>query len=85
MAQTTNVPVLYVNRDILLPDNDQWQFRMEVKSETSDRIYIVSQNKKKKHWGCSCPGYRIHRTCKHLEAMGLPAKEQPYDPKIIQH
>lgn len=68
----------------MLPDNSQWQFRMEIQSETSDRIYVVSQNIKKRHWGCSCMGYRRFRKCKHLEAMGLPANETPYEPRIIE-
>ena len=28
-----------------LPDNDQWTNRFEIRSETSDRIYIIAQNK----------------------------------------
>lgn len=61
-----------------LPNNDQWQYRFEVRSESSGRVYIVSQNIKRKHWGCSCPGYRRHRNCKHLRACGLPTHEKPY-------
>ena len=38
---------------VALPDNDQWENRFEIKSETSDRIYIVSQHKKLRYWGCS--------------------------------
>lgn len=74
--------VIHIDRRVSLPDNDQWQFRFEVKSETSDRIYIIAQNKKKKHWGCSCMGYRRFRKCKHLDAVGLPTLERPYEPKI---
>lgn len=62
-----------------LPDNDQWTNRMEIHSETSGRIYIVAQNKKKRHWGCSCPGWRRHRTCKHLSALGLMGKSRPME------
>jgi hypothetical protein len=35
---------------VALPDNDQWTHRFEVKSETSDRIYIISQ-----HMPRTCP------------------------------
>ena len=53
----------------LLPDNDQWTHRMEIRSSSSDRLYIVAQNKANGTWGCSCPGWKIHRKCKHLTAM----------------
>ena len=79
----SNLPTIYINRELILPDNDQWQFRFEVKSESSDRVYIISQNKKRKHWGCSCMGYRRFRKCKHLESIGLPTHERPYEAKIV--
>lgn len=75
-----NLPVLRVPADANpLPDNDQWQNRFEIKSETSDRVYIVAQNKKKRHFGCSCPGFKRHRRCKHLEALQLPCYERPHE------
>jgi hypothetical protein len=58
-----------------LPDNDSWTNRFEIKSESSNRVYIVSQNKSSGEWGCSCPGWRIMRNgvrkCKHLSSLGL--------------
>ena len=81
---TDNTPVLYINKEVALPDNEQWQFRIQVKSETSGNIYIVSQNKKKKHWACSCFAYRRYRRCKHLTSMGLPTGETPYEVNIIE-
>lgn len=74
-----SAPALYIRQDIALEDNDQWQHRFEVRSESSNRIYIVSQHKTKKHWGCSCPGWRRFRKCKHLAALDLPAHEQPHE------
>lgn len=75
-----NAITLYIPFDALrLPDNDQWQFRFEVRSSSSDRVYVISQNKRRLHWGCSCPGYRIYRKCKHLESLGIPCKEVPYE------
>lgn len=74
---------IYISREIALPDNDQWQHRFNIKSESSDRLYTVAQNKSKKHWGCSCPAYRTRRRCKHLAGIGLPANETPYEPKIL--
>ena len=67
---------------VALPANAQWENRFEIRSETSGRIYIVAQNKAKRHWGCSCPGWRTRRACKHLAAIGLPANERPYEARI---
>ena len=77
-------PSLRIDQDLMLPDNDQWRFRFEVRSETSGNIYIVAQNIKKKHWGCSCPGYKRYRKCKHLQSMGIPTNEVPFEPRIIE-
>ncbi len=62
-----------------LPDNAQWENRFQIRSETSSRVYIVSQHKKKRHWGCSCPSYRVRRYCKHLRTIGLPCLEVPHE------
>lgn len=67
---------------VALPDNDQWTNRFEIRSSSSNRIYIVSQNILKRFWGCSCPGWRRHRTCKHLQALGLPSHQKPHEVKI---
>lgn len=56
-----------------------WINRIEIKSETSNRVYVVSQHTAKRHWGCSCPGWRAHRQCKHLEQLGLPCGEVPFE------
>lgn len=57
---------------IALPDNDQWTNRFEIRSESSNRVYVVAQNKKTGKWGCSCPGYLSKRKCKHLiDGCGL--------------
>lgn len=53
----------------VLPDNKTHTNRMEIKSETSDRLYTVAQAKASGQWQCSCPGWIHHRTCKHLKAM----------------
>lgn len=52
----------------ILPDNDKYTHRVEIKSETSNRLYIIAKNKKTSVWSCSCPGWIIHRKCKHLKA-----------------
>jgi hypothetical protein len=57
---------------IMEPENDQWHNRFKIRSESSNRLYLVAQNKKTGKYACSCPGWIRHRHCKHLEAMGLP-------------
>lgn len=52
-----------------LQDNAQYKNRIEIKSETSNRLYVVAQNKKTNAWSCSCPGWIIHRKCKHLKNL----------------
>jgi hypothetical protein len=50
----------------LQPDNAQWTNRFEIRSGSSDRLYIVAQQRQDGAWGCSCPGWRHHRRCRHL-------------------
>jgi len=73
------LPEIYIRKEVALSDNDQWQNRFEIHSESSDRIYIIAQNKRKKHWACSCPAWRVHRKCKHLSAVGVPNYEKPFE------
>lgn len=74
-----SLPTLYVKRGTKLPDTDQWVNRFEVRSESSNRLYVISQNRLKRHWGCSCPGWRTHRTCKHLKTLRLPSYERAHE------
>lgn len=74
LARIVNIRI---NKSETLPDNAQWKNRFEIHSATSDRVYIVSQNITHGHMGCSCPGWRRYRTCKHLSALGLPGHEEP--------
>lgn len=66
-------------RQVRLPDLGQWTNRFEIKSQSSNRLYVVSQHKDRRHWGCSCPGWITGRKCKHLAALGLPPHEKPYE------
>jgi hypothetical protein len=68
----------------MLPDNSQWTNRFYIKSESSGRLYTIAQNKSRRYWGCSCPGWISRRKCKHLTAMGLPGHEQPYEAQIAK-
>jgi len=77
MSVTINVPSTQ-----RLPDNKQWTNRFEIRSQSSNRIYTVAQNKKRGHFGCSCPGWIYHRKCKHLSALGLPNHEIPVSGRI---
>lgn len=79
------LPTIKVSEAAVLPDNGQWQHRFNIESETSNRLYTIAQHKEKKHWGCSCPAWRRYRRCKHLQAMGLPPNEQPYEVNIIKN
>ena len=74
--------IIRIDHNLALPDNKQWQTRFEVRSESSDRVYIIAQHKKKKHWGCSCMGWRRYRKCKHLTAIGVPSNEEPFEVTI---
>jgi len=77
------LPTLYINTKMQLPDTDEWQFRFTIQSESSNRLYTIAQHKRKKHWGCSCPAWRTRRKCKHLQALGIPGNEKPFDVNII--
>jgi uncharacterized Zn finger protein len=82
----SNLPALRLpHGSDLLPDNGQWRYRFELRSESSNRIYIVAQKKSDESWGCSCPGWKRHRKCKHLTAVGLPSHEAPYPINNIAH
>lgn len=78
----SNVPVIYVSREIQLPDKGSWTNRFEIHSQSSNRVYTVAQEKNKRHWGCSCPGWITRRNCKHLTALGLPGFEQPKEIEV---
>jgi len=82
--KTTTSVSLSISKKDALPDNEQWTNRFEIKSESSNRIYVIAQHKTKRHWGCSCPGWRINRNCKHLNTLSLPANEKPYEVKLLK-
>jgi len=54
----------------LLPDTDTHRFRMDIPSESSDRIYRVSQRLGNGGYERSCPGWIFrHQPCKHIKAI----------------
>lgn len=74
------LPILYKPPgSVALPDNKLWENRFQIRSATSNRIYIIAQNIQKRHWGCSCMAWKRFRYCKHLEALGLPGNEKPHE------
>ena len=59
----------------LLDDSDRWMNRFQIRSGSSDRLYVIAQQRADNVWGCSCPGWRHHRKCKHLtDVLGRLAK-----------
>ncbi len=57
----------------------QWINKTEIKSASSDRLYIVSQHSVERFWACSCPAWKTRRKCKHLQQLGLPGGQEPFE------
>ena len=53
----------------VLDDNKTYKNRFEIRSETSNSVYVVAQTKKNNIWTCECLGFRRHRHCKHLDSI----------------
>ena len=79
-----NVPTLRIARGTKLPDKGVWTNRFEIRSQSTNHVYVVSQHRDHRHWGCSCPGWRIHRNCKHLSAIRLPAYERAHEVTVSE-
>lgn len=64
--------------------SETWTNQTEIKSESSSRIYIVSEKVSggvpTGTWGCSCPGWKSNGRCKHLASMGLRSARAPRNP-----
>jgi len=66
IAQTAR----YLGATLAVPsENKTHEYRMEIRSGSSDRLYVVARRKGTGGWECSCPGWISHRNCKHLKAM----------------
>jgi hypothetical protein len=65
----SNITIFKEIGAVLLPDNEQWTNRFEIKSASSSRLYTIAQRKSDRSWGCSCPGWKSRRKCKHLTQL----------------
>ena len=52
-----------------LPENRDYKHRMQIRSESSSRLYIVAMHRGTGEWKCSCMGWIRFRHCKHLDTM----------------
>lgn len=79
MSQLPAIKNLFKDLDVvLLPDTNTHRLRMEIQSETSDNVYVVSQRMLKSggtQFECGCKGWIFKRKCKHLTNM-TPMLEQ---------
>ena len=83
----SSLPTLRLPADICKPDKGQWTNRFEVRSSSSSSVYIVSQHKTGRYWGCNCKGYvfakktaKRGKTCKHITTLGLAIYGECYVP-----
>jgi hypothetical protein len=65
----------------MLPDNDLWTNRFKFHSDSGNE-YLISQNKKNRYWGCTCWPWKRTHNCKHLQGLGLPGKDTPYQAQL---
>jgi len=61
----------------VLPDSDRYKCRFTVRSESSNKLYMVSYDSAAGagYWTCSCFGNRRFGQCKHLTAAGLKGRK----------
>lgn len=76
------LPTVRIPEGSHLPDNRDWENRFEIPSSSSNNMYIIAQHKTKRYWGCSCPGWKRHRKCHHLESMALPCHCKPHEVRL---
>jgi hypothetical protein len=75
-----------------IEDNEKCKNRYQIRSETSDVIYIIGQEKTTGEWVCTCKQFSMYnrdrksgyRPCKHLQIMQalLPELERKGNMKV---
>jgi len=79
----TDKLVLRVNipHDRRLPDTKTHINRFQIKSSSSDSLYIVAQSRSGLWWSCGCRGFIGHggKQCTHLRSLGLPGNHVPFE------
>lgn len=65
----------------IFADTPRYKCRFTIRSESSDRLYMVSFDAAPGAcwWVCSCPGCIRHGGCKHLDAMGAKGRKYGAD------
>lgn len=71
-----------------LTDNKTHVNRIEIRSASSNRVYVVALSRSTGEWECSCPGWILkkagkERTCKHLQEMLPSLKQIAESPKAL--
>lgn len=70
----------------IFPDTDRYKCRFTVKSESSDRLYMISFDAAQGagYWTCSCRGNIAHGQCKHLTAIGAKGRKFGKDHEMLK-
>lgn len=70
----------------LMPDTGTHFNRFTVESQTSSKVYVVSQRRSSGGWECGCQGWTRWRHCKHLADILSRLAELPtvptFDPSV---
>ena len=67
-----------------LPNNTLYKNRFEIKSETSNRLYVIAQRKSDGGLTCSCPGWIFNRKCKHTETIKPLLKLKENEQRLLE-
>jgi hypothetical protein len=74
----TNLPALLKRAAVaVLEDTPRYKCRIQVKSASSNNLYLVSYDQAENagYWVCSCRGCISTGQCKHLTALGLKGRK----------
>lgn len=70
----------------VLPDSDRYKCRFKVRSESSNKKYLIAFDTAPGagYWKCSCRGGIRHGQCKHLDSAGLKGRKYGKDRKTLR-